>query len=110
MNSEISRRAFVATAVSAASASRVLGANDRIRLGIIGNGGRGQHLIRMAKAAGGDKIEWVAVCDAWDQRRDEAAALIGSAGHQDRRLPRAARPQGHRRRHRRHPRSPCTRT
>ncbi len=78
MNSEISRRTFVAGAVSAASASRVLGANDRIRLGIIGNGGRGQHLIRMAKAAGGDKIEWVAVCDAWDQRRDEAASLIGS--------------------------------
>lgn len=77
-NSEMSRRVFVAGAVSAASASRVLGANDRIRLGIIGNGGRGQHLIRMAKAAGADKIEWVAVCDAWDQRRDEAAALIGS--------------------------------
>jgi predicted dehydrogenase len=73
-NSEVTRRAFVATAISA---TRVLGANQRIRLGIIGTGGRGQHLIRMAKAAGGDNIQWVAVCDAWDQRRDEAETLIG---------------------------------
>lgn len=78
INSGISRRLFAGAAISAASAARVAGANDRIRLGVIGNGGRGQHLIRMAKAAGGDKIEWVAVSDAWDQRRDEAATLIGS--------------------------------
>jgi predicted dehydrogenase len=77
-NSEISRRSFVAAGVTAASASRVLGANDRIRLGIIGTGGRGSHLIRMVKAAGADKVEWVAACDAWDQRRDEAQQLIGS--------------------------------
>ena len=65
MISDVSRRGFIAA--TAVSASRVLGANDRVRLGIIGNGGRGQHLIRMAKAAGGN--EWVAVCDAWDARR-----------------------------------------
>src|ERR1039458_9186922 len=73
-NSEVTRRTFVATAISA---TRVLGANERIRLGIVGTGGRGQHLIRMAKAAGGDNIQWVAVCDAWDQRRDEGEKLIG---------------------------------
>jgi predicted dehydrogenase len=71
MNQDFSRRAFLATA---ASASRVLGANDRVRVGSIGTGGRGQHLIRMAKAAGG--CEFVAVCDAWDVRRGEASALI----------------------------------
>lgn len=69
-----SRRQFLQGA-AAASASRVLGANDRIRLGVIGTGGRGQHLIRMANQAGG--IEWVAVCDAWDRRRAEGAELIG---------------------------------
>ena len=53
------------------------GVNDRIRLGIIGDSGRRQHLIRIAKAAGGDRIEWVAVCDALDQRSDEVAALMG---------------------------------
>jgi predicted dehydrogenase len=78
MKSDLSRRAFVAGTASALSASRVMGANDRIRLGIVGTGGRGQHLIRMAQLAGGDKIQWVALCDAWDQRRDEGAARIGT--------------------------------
>ncbi len=54
---------------------RVAGANDRIRLGIIGTGGRGTHLIRMANAAGG--VEWVALCDAWDARREQAEKLMG---------------------------------
>jgi predicted dehydrogenase len=75
-----SRRTFLgssaAAAFTAASAARVAGANSRIRLGIIGTGGRGSHLIRMAKLAGG--VEWVAVCDAWDQRRSQAADLIGA--------------------------------
>lgn len=77
--SDSSRRSFLgstaAVAMTAASANRVAGANDRVRLGIIGTGGRGSHLIRMAKLAGG--VQWVAVCDAWDQRRAQAADLIG---------------------------------
>ncbi|MBM3748255.1 MAG: gfo/Idh/MocA family oxidoreductase, partial [Acidobacteria bacterium] len=56
----VSRRAFVTTA---AAAARVLGANERIRLGIIGTGGRGSYLMNVANKVGG--IEWVAVCDAW---------------------------------------------
>ncbi len=71
MSSDLSRRVFMATA---ASAARVMGANDRVRLGVIGNGGRGQHLIRMAKAAGGAEI--AALCDAWDVRRQEARSLV----------------------------------
>lgn len=67
---EISRRSFFASSLSAVSATRVLGANDRIRLGIIGSGGRGQYLMGCANQFGG--IEWVAISDAWDQRRDEA--------------------------------------
>ncbi|MBI1895783.1 MAG: Gfo/Idh/MocA family oxidoreductase [Acidobacteria bacterium] len=68
-----SRRVFLLQA-TAASAARVLGANDRIRLGVIGTGGRGTHLIRMANQAGG--IEWAALCDAWDERRAKARNLI----------------------------------
>ncbi|MBI4893461.1 MAG: Gfo/Idh/MocA family oxidoreductase [Acidobacteria bacterium] len=68
---ESSRRVFLATA---ASAARVLGANDRVRLGVIGNGGRGQHLMRMASLAGGAEI--VALCDAWDVRRKQGAAQV----------------------------------
>jgi predicted dehydrogenase len=67
----LTRRGFV---VTAASAARVLGANERVRLVSIGCGGRGQHLMRMAKLAGG--AEFVAVCDAWDVRRREAAAYL----------------------------------
>jgi predicted dehydrogenase len=80
----VSRRSFVTTttaAMTAASAARVAGANDRIRLGIIGTGGRGQHLIRMVKAATGaapSSVEWVALCDAWDRRRDEGEKQIGA--------------------------------
>ena len=70
--SELSRRAFVAGALPAA---RVLGANDRVRLGIIGTGGRGSHLMREANKCA--NIEWVAVCDAWDVRRDKATELTG---------------------------------
>lgn len=72
MDQDLSRRTFLATA---ASASRVLGANDRIRLGIIGTGGRGSYLMSSANKAGG--IQWVAVCDAWDERRQKAKKLSG---------------------------------
>ncbi len=66
----LTRRDFLATA-TAASQSRILGANDRVRLGIIGTGGRGSYLMGVANKVGG--IEWVAVCDAWDVRRGKAA-------------------------------------
>jgi len=72
MDQDLSRRTFLATA---ASASRVLGANDRVRLGIIGTGGRGSYLMSSANKAGG--IQWVAVCDAWDERRQKAKKLAG---------------------------------
>lgn len=68
------RRTFFGAAATAASAARVHGASDRIRLALIGAGSRGNLLRRWATEAGG--IEWVAVCDAWDKRRDETAALM----------------------------------
>lgn len=69
-----SRRIFLGAA-TALSAARVVGAADRIRLGIIGTGSRGQHLMRVANQVGG--ILWVAVCDAWDVRRNQAAEIAG---------------------------------
>jgi predicted dehydrogenase len=76
MEPDLSRRSFLASSLTAASAARVIGANDRVRLGIIGTGDRGKYLMRVANKVGG--IEWVAVCDAWDRRRDEAAAIAGA--------------------------------
>jgi predicted dehydrogenase len=76
MPSNISRRTFMVGAATAAAALRVMGANDRIRLGIIGSGQRGQYLMGRANEVG--NLEWVAVCDAWDLRRDQAEQIAGT--------------------------------
>src|SRR5215472_9430743 len=55
------RRTFLLTAASAPS--RILGANDRLRAGIIGAGGRGRYLISQFKEAG---TEVGAVCDVYE--------------------------------------------
>jgi predicted dehydrogenase len=77
MQPDLSRRGFMAAGMAAASFSRVLGANDRVRLGIIGTGGRGSYLMTEANKC--PNIQWVALCDAWDARRDEAARIAGGA-------------------------------
>ncbi|MCW5978334.1 MAG: Gfo/Idh/MocA family oxidoreductase [Bryobacteraceae bacterium] len=76
MSSSVTRRTFVGTGIAAASASRVVGANDRIRLGVIGAGGRGRYLMSQANKAGG--IQWVAACDAWDVQRNRAEEVAGA--------------------------------
>src|SRR5215813_13229518 len=55
------RRTFLLSAASAQS--RILGANDRLRAGIIGAGGRGRYLIGQFKEAG---TEIGAVCDIYE--------------------------------------------
>ena len=70
VTNNISRRTFMVGAATAAAALRVWGANDRIRLGIIGSGQRGQYLMTRANEAG--NIEWVAISDIYDARRDQA--------------------------------------
>ena len=83
---KISRRAFVsASAVSivatAASANRVLGANNRLRVGIIGSGGlaQGAHIPALMRMKETDNVEIVAVCDVYQKRLDQAATKIGRA-------------------------------
>jgi len=66
----------VVGAATAAAALRVMGANDRIRLGIIGTGDRGTYLMKRANQAG--NMEWVAVADIWDLRRDHGEARAGA--------------------------------
>jgi hypothetical protein len=55
------RRNFLLT--TAAAQSRVLGANGRIRTGIIGTGGRGKYLTGQFKEIG---AEMAAVCDIYE--------------------------------------------
>jgi len=52
------------TAWTALSASRVLGANDRIGLALIGCGGRGRGVARGVLSAG--NVEYRVMCDVWD--------------------------------------------
>jgi predicted dehydrogenase len=59
-----------ATAISGLAGSRrVLGANDRVRLGLIGAGGRGKEILREALAC--PNTEAVAVADIYTRRHDE---------------------------------------
>ena len=73
MEAMSSRRTFLATA---ASYGRVPGANDRPRIGVIGNGGRGSYLMKEAMKSA--DVEIGAVCDIYDARRDKAAAAAGA--------------------------------
>ena len=64
----------VATALSS---SRVLGANERIRLGIIGAGARGKELMRFA--LGCPNTEIVGAADVYTRRLEEARKLAPNA-------------------------------
>src|SRR5687767_7342572 len=62
------------------AAGRVLGANDRVRLAVIGVGGRGRvHFknFRDWSRKPEKKLELIAACDVWDVRAQEAAASAG---------------------------------
>jgi len=56
---------------------QALGANDRIRLGIIGAGSRGQQIMREAAACAG--TEFAAVADVYKKRHEECAAFVPKA-------------------------------
>jgi predicted dehydrogenase len=63
------RRTFLlASGLTALAASRVAGANDSVRMGAIGCGGRMKNLLDAADELGG--YELVAGCDVYEPRRD----------------------------------------
>jgi predicted dehydrogenase len=70
------RRAILA-AMTAASYSRILGANDRISLGFIGVGERGKFLMDQFLAQ--PEVQVGAVCDVYDARTTEARAKAPAA-------------------------------
>jgi predicted dehydrogenase len=77
-----SRRNFLGAAATAMSAARAVGANSRIRIAVVGTGGRGQYLMKTLKAIAPEEIEFIAVCDVYDVRRAQAAAIAGGAAEQ----------------------------
>src|SRR5689334_8268456 len=85
----MTRRVFLSTASGLVLAARPLaartssamgraqGANDRIRIGIIGTGGRARGLMTQLKRLPGAEI--VAVCDVYEPRLLQAAEIAGAA-------------------------------
>lgn len=70
-----SRRTFVAGGFAAISQARIPGAGDRVRVGIIGSGGRGTyHTVNFTRR---DDAEVVAVCDVYRTRAEQACQKAG---------------------------------
>ena len=80
-NSNVSRRQFVRSVAAATSLltarsnAAVVGANDRIRIGVIGAGGMANnHMRTLVKMREGDNFEIVNVCDiltsGWTKQRN----------------------------------------
>lgn len=84
----VSRRTFLSTAAAAGALAvgvkrvraakdfgqRVLGANERLVMGIIGSGGMGRHHMYRFKAAG---VEWGGVCDVYSENLAEGMKAAG---------------------------------
>src|SRR5688572_12080386 len=77
-------RAVAARPGKAASA-RVIGANDRINIGVIGVGGRGSYLAAEFAGIGvrNNGCQIVAVCDVWQKRVTENKAKHNCDGYLD---------------------------
>jgi predicted dehydrogenase len=80
----MNRREFIGSAATAGFAAmattsplRAMSASDRIRIGLIGAGSRGQQDLRDAIKLPG--VECVAVADIYSRRRDEAKAIAPNA-------------------------------
>lgn len=71
------KSAKTVAAISAAAkvSSTIQGANDRIRLGVIGPGARGQNVMRHFLST--DQVEVAALCDIYDVNLQKAQSLAG---------------------------------
>src|SRR5437899_13070403 len=73
------RRSFVQSsglALTALSASRVLGANDRLNIGLIGCGGRGRGVARTMRDSSPD-VAYTAVADVYQSNAESAQTWAG---------------------------------
>ncbi len=61
---------------------RKIGANDKIKVAVIGVGGQGfgAHVKGLIKHAAANNIELIAACDVYEPRRERALKEIGGAG------------------------------
>jgi len=80
-DTSFSRRHFLATTGAAVTAGlvsgRAFGANERIRVGMIGTGSRcGAHINDLGRLRDAHNVEITAVCDVWRPNRESAAARV----------------------------------
>jgi predicted dehydrogenase len=78
---DCTRRTFLTAASGLALGTRlagasVQGANDRVRIGVIGTGGRARGLMNLVKKIAG--AEMTAVCDVYEPRMLQAAEIAGA--------------------------------
>src|ERR1019366_5673466 len=83
---DVLRAASGAAALTAAQYSRVKGANERVKLGVIGCGGRGTLVMNVFK---NNPVDIVAVCDVWGDPCGTRAGNRGRVGSRVRRSPHA---------------------
>ena len=73
----MNRRTFVVSGMTAAAYARIAGANDRIRVALVGPGAHGSGLLRgFHRFTAEQNAEMTVVCDLWNKRCDAAAALV----------------------------------
>src|SRR6266511_3774160 len=86
------RRTFLKPAALASGAAdigaparlRAVGANDRIRIGVIGVGGMGTgHVSSLTKKADAENIQVTAVCDVYQRRVNRAKEICKGEGYLD---------------------------
>jgi predicted dehydrogenase len=89
MSFSVTRREFVA-AIGAASVltargySAIVGANERLRMAVIGAGGMAtEHMESLVKARDVDNLEIVNVCDVYQKRLETAAHLTNAKPVED---------------------------
>src|SRR5262245_56309805 len=70
---QASASAVAGMGLSALSYGKILGANDRVRLGIVGPGGRGQELMNAFVKV--PNAEFVAAADVYMRRHEEAKKI-----------------------------------
>ncbi len=88
MPSPLSRRTLLgagaASTAFALAPSTVLGANDRIRMGVIGCGGMGTgHVGSLTRRSTADNVQVVAVSDVYQRRVTRARGISGGEGYLD---------------------------
>lgn len=78
INSAITGSVVVST--TALSYERIVGANDRVVVGLIGCGGRGRSVAKLMRDVPG--VEYGAVCDVYETNAKEAQGWAGTASKQ----------------------------